>query len=246
MLLIPAIDIKDGKCVRLRQGRMDDVTVFSDDPAEVAARWVEQGARRIHVVDLDGAIQGEPTNAQVVRRICDAANGVPVQVGGGIRDEETVEAYLDSGVQYVVLGTRAVTAPHFVGDLCVEFPSHIIVGRDAKDGKVAIDGWSKLSQHDVIDLAQHFESDGVEAIIYTDISKDGMMQGIGLESTRALASQIAIPVILSGGVSRMQDIDAICGLEEDGVMGAIIGRALYEGDLDLKLCQARVDELNPQ
>ncbi len=242
MLLIPAIDIKDGKCVRLRQGRMDDVTVFSDDPAEVAARWVEQGARRIHVVDLDGALDGEPTNAAVVKRICQTAGSVPVQVGGGIRDEDTVQAYLDAGVQYVVIGTKAVTAPHFIGDLCVEFPSHIIVGLDAKDGKVAIDGWSKLSNHNVIDMAQHFERDGVEAIIYTDISKDGMMQGASLESTRELASQITIPVILSGGVSGMDDIDAVCGLQDDGVMGAIIGRALYEGDLDLKACQALVDK----
>ena len=243
MLLIPAIDIKDGKCVRLRQGRMDDVTVFADDPAEVAARWVAEGARRIHVVDLDGAINGEPTNAAVVKRICAAAGEVPVQVGGGIRDEETVEVYLDSGVQFVVIGTKAVSAPHFVGDLCVEFPGHIIVGLDAKDGKVAIDGWSKLSQHGVIDMAQHFENDGVAAIIYTDISKDGMMQGFGLASTRELAQNVAIPVIVSGGVSRMADIEAVASLEDDGVMGAIIGRALYEGDLDLKTCQARMDEL---
>ncbi len=241
MLLIPAIDIKNGQCVRLRQGRMDEVTVFSDDPAEVASRWVEQGARRIHVVDLDGAINGAPTNAAVIQRICAAAGDVPVQVGGGIRDEETVESYLDSGVQFVVLGTKAVTAPHFVGDVCVEFPGHIIVGLDAKDGKVAIDGWSKLSQHGVIDMAQHFERDGVAAIIYTDISKDGMMQGFGLESTRELASQIAIPVIVSGGVSCLEDVDAVCELEGDGVMGAIIGRALYEGDLDLRACQARVE-----
>ena len=242
MLLIPAIDIKGGKCVRLRQGRMDDVTVFSDDPAEIAARWVEQGARRIHVVDLDGALDGRPTNAAVVKRICAASGDVPVQVGGGIRDEETVQAYLDSGVQFVVIGTKAVTAPHFVGDLCVEFPSHIIVGLDAKDGKVAIDGWSKLSHHNVIDMAQHFERDGVEAIIYTDISKDGMMQGASLESTRELARKINIPVILSGGVSGMDDIEAACGLQDDGVMGAIIGRALYEGDLDLRTCQAFVDK----
>lgn len=242
MLLIPAIDIKDGKCVRLRQGRMDDVTVFSDDPAEVAARWVAEGARRIHVVDLDGALDGKPTNAAVVKRICQAAGEVPVQVGGGIRDEDTVQAYLDTGVQYVVIGTKAVNEPHFVADLCVEFPSHIIVGLDAKNGKVAIDGWSKLSNHDVIDLAQHFQRDGVEAIIYTDISKDGMMQGASLESTRELASKITIPVILSGGVSGMDDIEAVCGLQDDGVMGAIIGRALYEGDLDLQSCQALVDQ----
>ncbi len=236
MLLIPAIDIKDGRCVRLRQGRMDDVTVFAEDPAEVAGQWVSQGAQRLHVVDLDGAVAGAPVNAEVVGRICRAAPGVPVQVGGGIRNEETVQAYLEAGVQYVVIGTKAVTAPHFVGDLCVEFPSHIIVGLDARDGKVAIDGWSKLSQHDVVDIAQHFERDGVEGIIYTDISRDGMMEGINVEGTRALARQINIPVIVSGGVSRMADIEAACALEDDGVMGAIIGRALYEGDLDLATC----------
>ena len=242
MLLIPAIDIKNGQCVRLRQGKMDEVTVFADDPAEVATRWVEQGARRIHVVDLDGALNGEPANADVVARICRAAGSVPVQVGGGIRDEDAVQAYLDCGVQYVVIGTKAVTEPHFIGDLCVEYPRRIIVGLDAKDGKVAIDGWSKLSQHGVIDIAQHFERDGVEAIVYTDISKDGMMGGFAFESTRALAQAVAIPVIVSGGVSRMSDIDQVCELAEDGVMGAIIGRALYEGDLDLKECQSAVDK----
>ncbi len=243
MLIIPAIDIKDGKCVRLRQGRMDDVTVFSDDPVAMAKRWVEAGARRLHVVDLDGATSGKPVNAAVVGRIVEAFPQLPVQVGGGIRDEESAEAYLNAGVQWVIIGTKAASAPHFVSDLCAAWPKHIIVGLDAKDGKVAIDGWSKLSNHDVVDLAQHFERDGVEAIIYTDIGRDGMMQGVNLESTRALARAITIPVIASGGVSTLEDIRQLCAAAEDGIAGAIIGRALYEGGLELGACQKLVDEL---
>lgn len=240
MLLIPAIDIKNGECVRLRQGRMDDVTVFSKDPVEMARKWLAAGAERLHVVDLDGAEAGEPVNLDVIRAICEAAGDVPVQVGGGIREDDHVEMLLDAGVSYCIIGTRAVTAPHFIGDLCCEFPGHIIVGLDAKDGKVATDGWSKLSHHDVIDLAQHFENDGVVAIVFTDISKDGMMQGMSAEATRKLAESVAIPVILSGGVSSMGDIDTLMELEPSGVNGAIIGRALYEGALDLAECNKRV------
>ncbi|HGX94265.1 MAG TPA: 1-(5-phosphoribosyl)-5-[(5-phosphoribosylamino)methylideneamino]imidazole-4-carboxamide isomerase, partial [Candidatus Tenderia sp.] len=225
MLLIPAIDLKEGKCVRLRQGRMEDDTVFSDDPVAVAGRWVEAGARRLHLVDLDGAFAGKPVNANVVRAIAKAFPDLPIQVGGGIRDEETIDAYLDCGVSYVIIGTKAVNVPHFVGDVCTEFPGHIIVGLDAKDGKVAIDGWSKLSHHDVIDMAQHFERDGVEAIVYTDISRDGMMQGVNVEATRKLAQAINIPVIASGGVTDLNDIHALKPGEEDGIMGAILGRA---------------------
>jgi len=233
MLLIPAIDLKQGKCVRLRQGRMEDDTVFSDDPVAVAGRWVEAGAKRLHLVDLDGAFAGEPVNATVIREIAAAFPGLPIQVGGGIRDEETIDIYLGAGVQYVIIGTKAVSAPHFIGDVCAEYPGRIIVGLDAKDGKVAIDGWSKLSNHDVIDLAQHFERDGVNAIVYTDISRDGMMQGVNVEATRKLASAISVPVIASGGVSSMDDIRALQAVEESGVMGAILGRALYEGAIDL-------------
>ncbi len=232
MLLIPAIDLKEGKCVRLRQGRMDDNTIFSDDPVAVAGRWVEAGARRIHLVDLDGAFAGKPKNADVIHRIVAAYPNVPVQIGGGIRDEETIEAYLDAGVQYVIIGTKAVNAPHFVRDIAIEFPGHIIIGLDAKNGKVAIDGWSKLSKHDVIDLAQQFESNGVEAIIYTDISRDGMMQGVNIEATTKLARAINIPVIASGGITNMDDIHALGKVAEDGIMGAITGRAIYEGTLD--------------
>jgi phosphoribosylformimino-5-aminoimidazole carboxamide ribotide isomerase len=233
MLLIPAIDLKGGQCVRLRQGRMDDVTVFSDDPVTVAKRWADEGAERIHIVDLDGAVKGQPINIDVVEQIA-AAVEVPVQVGGGIRDEETVQRYLNAGVQYVIIGTKAVNAPHFLHDLCLEFPRHIIVSLDAKDGRVALNGWAKLTGHDVIETALHCERDGVEAIIYTDIAKDGMMQGFSVESTRNLARALKTPVLASGGVSSLDDIRKLKELEPDGVAGAVIGRALYQGSLDFK------------
>jgi cyclase len=242
MLLIPAIDIQNGLCVRLRQGRMDEATVFSEDPVAMARRWVEAGARRLHLVDLDGAARGEPANAVVINRICAAFPQTPVQVGGGIRDEEAVEAYLDAGAAYVIIGTRAVSTPHFVADLCAAYPNRVLVGLDAKGGKVATDGWSKLSHHNVTDLALSFERAGVEAIIYTDIGRDGMMKGFNAEATRDLAAAITIPVIASGGVSREQDIRALARLEGDGVTGAIIGRALYEGSLDLTRCQRILEE----
>ena len=244
MLLIPAIDLKEGRCVRLRQGRMDDVTVFSDDPVAMATRWVEAGARRLHIVDLDGASAGSPVNTEVIRNIVAAHPDIPIQLGGGIRDVEDAELYLDLGVQFLIIGTKAVREPHFVNDICAEFPGHIIVGLDAKDGKVAVDGWSKLSRHDVIDLAQHFERDGVEAIVYTDISRDGMMQGVNVEATVKLAQSITIPVIASGGVSTENDIRTLCEVSDEGIMGAIIGRALYEGDLDLAATQRLVDSLS--
>ena len=245
MLLIPAIDLKDGKCVRLRQGRMEDTTVFSDDPVAMAAQWVEAGARRLHLVDLNGAFEGKPVNGDVVRAIADAFPELPIQIGGGIRDEETVQSYLDAGVHYVIIGTKAVNAPHFVNDLCMEFPGHIIGGLDAKDGKVAIDGWSKLSKHDVIDMAKHFEEDGVEAIIYTDIGRDGMMTGVNVEATVKLAQAISIPVIASGGITNMDDVKALCAVADEGISGAITGRAIYEGTLDFAEGQALADELCP-
>lgn len=232
MLLIPAIDLKDGKCVRLRQGRMEEDTVFSDDPVAVAGRWVGEGAKRLHLVDLDGAFAGVPRNAEIIHSIRAAYPDVQIQVGGGIRDEDTIQGYLNSGVDYVIIGTKAVSAPHFVSDICAEFPNHIIVGLDARDGKVAIDGWSKLSHHDVIDLAQKFEEDGVEAIVYTDISRDGMMGGVNIEATARLARSIRIPVIASGGITNIDDIRALGDIVADGVMGAITGRAIYEGTLD--------------
>ena len=243
MLLIPAIDLKDGKCVRLRQGRMEDETVFSEDPVAVAGRWVEAGAQRLHIVDLNGAFAGQPKNALVVHAIARAYPDIPIQVGGGIREEETIEAYLAAGVQYVIIGTKAVTAPHFVADVCVEFPGHIIVGLDARDGRVAVDGWSKLSSHDVIDLARHFEQDGVEAIVYTDISRDGMLSGVNVEATVKLARAIHIPVIASGGIRTLDDVRALCQVAEDGIMGAITGRAIYEGTLDFAEGQRLADAL---
>jgi len=243
MLLIPAIDLKDGKCVRLRQGRMEDETVFSEDPVAVAGRWVEAGAQRLHIVDLNGAFAGQPRNAPVVHAIARAYPDIPIQVGGGIREEETIEAYLAAGVQYVIIGTKAVTAPHFVADVCVEFPGHIIVGLDARDGRVAVDGWSKLSSHDVIDLARHFEQDGVEAIVYTDISRDGMLSGVNVEATVKLARAIHIPVIASGGIRTLDDVRALCQVAGDGIMGAITGRAIYEGTLDFAEGQRLADAL---
>jgi len=232
MLLIPAIDLKEGRCVRLRQGRMEDDTVFSDDPVAVAGRWYNAGAKRLHLVDLDGAFAGKPKNAEVIHQIAAAYPDLPIQIGGGIRDEETIEAYLNAGVQYVIIGTKAVNTPHFVADVALEFAGHIIVGLDAKNGKVAIDGWSKLSHHDVIDLAQKFADNGVEAIIYTDISRDGMMQGVNVEATARLARAIKIPVIASGGITNMDDIHALGAVAHEGIMGAITGRAIYEGTLD--------------
>ena len=241
MLLIPAIDLKEGQCVRLRQGRMEDDTVFSADPVAVAARWVEAGARRLHLVDLDGAFAGKPKNREVIRAIAEAFPELPIQVGGGIRDESTVEAYLNIGVKYAIIGTKAVTTPGFVSDLCASFPGHIIVGLDAKDGRVATEGWSKLSQHDVTDLAKHFERYGVDSIIYTDISRDGMMQGVNVEATVRLAQAVNIPVIASGGVTSITDIERLCSVSGEGVSGVVIGRALYEGGLDLAQAQAHVD-----
>jgi len=243
MLLIPAIDLKDGKCVRLKQGRMEDETVFSDDPVAMADRWVEAGARRLHLVDLNGAFEGKPMNAGVINAIAKKYPDLPIQVGGGIRDEDTIQTYLDAGVQYVIIGTKAVNTPHFVNDVCLEFPGHIIVGLDAKDGKVAIDGWSKLSKHDVIDMAKHFEQDGVAAIVYTDISRDGMMSGVNIEATVKLAQAITIPVIASGGVTNIEDVRTLCGVQDEGIMGAITGRAIYEGTLDFAEGQRLADQL---
>ncbi len=242
MLLIPAIDLKEGKCVRLRQGRMEDDTVFSDDPVAMAQRWVDLGAKRLHLVDLDGAFAGKPKNAGVIRAITEAFPGVDVQVGGGIRDEDTIQEYLNAGVRYVIIGTKAVSAPHFVEDVSTEFPGHIIVGLDAKEGKVAIDGWSKLSRHDVIDLALHFEHEGVEAIIYTDISRDGMMGGVNVEATARLAESIHIPVIASGGIHDLDDIRALGKVADKGVIGAITGRAIYEGTLDFAQAQELAEQ----
>jgi len=244
MLLIPAIDLKGGRCVRLVQGDMERDTVYSDDPVKMAVKWAEAGARRLHLVDLDGAFEGSPINHHVIHQIAEELPTIDIQVGGGIRDEDTIQSYLDAGVRYVILGTKAVTAPHFVSDVCIEFPGHIMVGLDVRNGKVAIDGWSKLSKHDALDIAQRFESDGVEAIIYTDIGRDGMMEGLNVEATASLARELKIPVYASGGVTNLEDIRRLSRVSKDGVSGAITGKALYEGKLDFSEAQALADQLS--
>lgn len=247
MLLIPAIDLKDGQCVRLRQGEMQDATVFSEDPRAMAAHWLAQGARRLHLVDLNGAFAGKPKNEKVIREIIDeVGSDIPVQLGGGIRDLDTIERYLDSGLSYVIIGTAAVKNPGFLHDACGAFPGHIIVGLDAKDGKVAVDGWSKMTGHDVVDLAKKYEDYGVEGVIYTDIGRDGMLSGVNIEATVKLARALKIPVIASGGITDLTDVDALCAVEEEGIMGAITGRAIYEGSLDFQAAQERADELSGQ
>lgn len=243
MLLIPAIDIKSGKCVRLRQGRMDRETVYSEDPAAMAKRWIDAGARRLHLVDLDGAAAGKPQNAEVIHAIAAAHPDVPIQVGGGIRDEDTIQAYLDAGVRYVIIGTKAVTTPHFVADVCLEFPGHIIVALDARNGRLATDGWSKLSHHGVADIARRLEDEGVSSIIFTDISRDGTQNGINIEATVELCKQITIPVIASGGIRNLDDIRALCAVASEGIEGAITGRAIYEGTLDFAEAQKLADRL---
>lgn len=245
MLLIPAIDLKDGHCVRLRQGDMQDATVFSEDPRAMARLWIDQGARRLHLVDLNGAVAGKPKNEAVIKAIIDeVGEEIPVQLGGGIRDLDTIERYLDDGISYIIIGTAAVKNPGFLHDACSAFAGHIIVGLDAKDGKVAVDGWSKMTGHDVIDLAKKFEDYGVEGVIYTDIGRDGMLNGVNIEATVKLAQALRIPVIASGGITNLTDIDALCAVEGEGIMGAITGRAIYEGTLDFRAAQARADELN--
>jgi phosphoribosylformimino-5-aminoimidazole carboxamide ribotide isomerase len=245
MLLIPAIDLKDGHCVRLQQGDMKLATTFSEEPSVMARSWVDKGARRVHLVDLNGAFAGQPKNEAAIRKILkDIGSEVDVQLGGGIRDLDTIERYLDAGLRYVIIGTAAVRNPGFLQDACTAFGGHIIVGLDAKDGKVATDGWSKLTKHDVIDLGKKFEDFGVESIIYTDIGRDGMLSGINIEATVRLAQALTIPVIASGGLSNMADIEALCAVEGEGVDGVICGRAIYSGDLDFEAAQARADELN--
>ena len=245
MLLIPAIDLKDGQCVRLKQGDMTQSTVFSDDPAAVARHWVEQGAQRLHLVDLNGAIAGKPRNEAAIRAILrEVGDEVDVQLGGGIRDLDTIERYLDAGLRYVIIGTAAVKNPGFLQDACTAFGGHIIVGLDAKDGKVATDGWSKLTGHEVMDLARKFEDYGVEAVIYTDIGRDGMLTGINVEATVRLAQALSIPVIASGGLSSLEDIRRLCEVESEGIEGVICGRAIYSGELDFAAAVRLVDELS--
>jgi phosphoribosylformimino-5-aminoimidazole carboxamide ribotide isomerase len=245
MLLIPAIDLKDGQCVRLKQGDMDQSTVFGEDPAAIARSWVNKGARRVHLVDLNGAFAGKPKNEQAIRAILkEVGSEVDVQLGGGIRDLDTIERYLDAGLRYVIIGTAAVKNPGFLQDACTAFGGHIIVGLDAKDGKVATDGWSKLTGHEVVDLGKKFEDYGVEGIIYTDIGRDGMLSGINIDATVKLAQALSIPVIASGGLSNLEDIRALCAVEDEGVEGVICGRSIYSGDLDFEAAQQLADDLN--
>ncbi len=244
MIIIPAIDLKDGHCVRLKQGVMEDATVFSEDPAAMARHWLEQGAQRLHLVDLNGAFAGKPVNESAIKAITDAVGDeIPVQLGGGIRDLETIERYLDDGVSYVIIGTAAVKNPGFLHEACDAFPGHIIVGLDAKDGKVAVDGWSKLTGHDVVDLAQKFEGYGVEAVIYTDIGRDGMLSGVNIDATVNLARALNIPVIASGGITDLEDVKRLCAVEGEGIMGAITGRAIYQGTLNFGAAQKLADDL---
>lgn len=242
MLIIPAIDLKDGNCVRLRQGLMEDSTVFSDDPVAMAAQWVEQGCRRLHLVDLNGAFEGEPVNGEVVTAIAKAYPELPIQIGGGIRTAETIEYYLNAGVSYVIIGTKAVKEPEFVTAMCKQFAGHIIVGLDAKNGLVATDGWAEVSDVKATELAKRFEQDGVSSIIYTDIARDGMMQGVNVEATVAMAQASTIPVIASGGITNMDDIRALTAMEDKGICGAITGRAIYEGTLTMAEAQQYCDQ----
>ena len=244
MLLIPAIDLKDGHCVRLEKGDINVATIFGEDPAAMARRWLAAGARRLHLVDLNGAFAGKPVNESAVKAIIRAVGDeIPVQLGGGFRDLDTIERYLDDGLSYVIIGTAAVKNPGFLRDACTAFGGHIIVGLDAKDGKVATDGWSKLTGHEVIDLAKKFEDYGVEGVIYTDIGRDGMLTGINIDATVKLAQALTIPVYASGGLAGLPDIERLCAIESEGVIGVICGRAIYNGDLDFSLAQARADEL---
>ncbi len=244
MLIIPAIDLKDGRCVRLQQGRMESATVFAEDPVAMAKHWLAQGAKRLHIVDLNGAIAGRPKNEKTIRDVIKAVGeSLPIELGGGIRDLDTIESYLDAGVTWVVIGTAAVKNPGFLSDACYAFPGHIIAGLDAKDGKVAVEGWSKMTGHDVVDLAKKYEEYGVEALIYTDIGRDGMMNGVNVEATLKLAQAIKTPIIASGGLNSVRDVETICArLVPEGVIGTIAGRALYEGKLDLKTAQAAADK----
>ena len=244
MLLVPAIDLKDGRCVRLKQGDMREATVFGDDPAEMARRWLDAGARRLHLVDLNGAFAGRPVNESAVKAIlAEVGNEIPVQLGGGIRELDTIERYLDDGLSFIIIGTAAVKNPGFLRDACSAFGGHIIVGLDARDGKVATDGWSKLTGHEVLDLAKKFEDLGVESVVYTDIGRDGMLTGVNVAATVKLAEQLTIPVFASGGLSSLADVEALCAVAEVGIEGVICGRAIYSGALDFAAAQARADEL---
>ena len=241
MIIIPAIDLKDGQCVRLRKGIMEDTTVFSNNHTEMASKWVAEGARRLHLVDLNGAFEGKPINADCVNEITKSFPDLPVQIGGGIRDLQTANAYIEAGISYLIIGTMAVTNPDFVEKLCDEFPNKIIVGLDANNGLVATDGWAKQTDIDVVELSKKYEQYGVNSIVYTDIARDGMMQGVNVEATANLAKKTSIPIIASGGITNLDDIAALLKNAHHGIMGAITGRAIYEGQLDFNDAQTMSD-----
>jgi len=244
MLIIPAIDLKEGKCVRLKQGLMDQSTIFSEHPAETAKKWFELGARRLHLVDLDGAFSGKPMNLNAIKEIIsEIGQKIPIQLGGGIRSLDTIEKFLDSGLDSVIIGTAAITQPGFLHEACYAFPGQIMVGLDAKDGDVAINGWAKLTGHNVIDLAQKFEEYGVESIIYTDIGREGMLSGVNIEATIKLTEAVSVPVVASGGVTNLKDIEALCEVSNIGIRGVITGRAIYEGTLNFEEAQQLADKL---
>lgn len=244
MLIIPAIDLKDGKCVQLQQGLMDKSTIFSEHPAEMARQWIDQGAKRLHLVDLNGAFSGKPVNEGAIKAIVsEVANEIPIQLGGGIRNLDTVESFLNNGVDSVIIGTAAVTNPGFLHEACFAFPGQIIVGLDAKDGDVAINGWEKMTGHNVIDLAKKFEEYGVESIIYTDIGRDGMLAGVNIDATVKLSESLKIPVVASGGVSNLDDIKALCEVANIGIRGVITGTAIYKGTLNFKEANELAEKL---
>jgi phosphoribosylformimino-5-aminoimidazole carboxamide ribotide isomerase len=241
MWVIPAIDIKDGQCVRLRQGRMDDVTVFGRDPVAMARHWFEAGCRRLHLVDLDGAVAGEPRNRDIIRAIGAVAGDVPVQVGGGIRDFATIAAYLDAGISYVVVGTRAVAEPEFLAEACARFPRCVLLGLDARDGLLATHGWEATTRVDAVAFAQRVAHLPLAGVVYTDIGRDGMGTGLNVAATLELGERSGLPVIASGGVKELADLQTLARAATTSratVLGVITGRALYEGTLDLATAQA--------
>lgn len=237
MQIIPAIDFKNGKVVNLKQGRLDQMTTYSDDPVAMADQWVAQGAQRLHLVDLDGAFEGRPVNSEAISRIASNHPELTIQLGGGIRSAETIETYLEAGVDYAIIGTRAVDEPEFVSEMCKRFPGHIIVGLDGLHGMVAKNGWKEVTEISVKSLAMIFQGDGIEAIVYTDIGKDGMMGGINLHATKDLAESVSVPIIASGGVTDIRDIKVLLEAGKKvsgGIIGVITGRAIYENTLDLQ------------
>lgn len=240
MQLIPAIDMKNGECVRLKQGRMDDATVYSNNPVEMAGKWYDLGARRIHLVDLDGAFAGKPRNGELVKSITETYPDMDVEIGGGIRTRDIADSYIQAGVKYLIIGSAAVTNPEFVDELCQAYPGQIIVGLDARDGMVATEGWDETSTVSAVDLAKRFASSGVKEIIYTDIGRDGMLSGFNVEATEGLAKACGLPVIASGGIRDLDDIHNLLAIEANGVTGAILGRSIYEGTLDFSAAQALV------